>query len=118
MATDAYIGDPFVFQVLYVDNLGAPIAVISPTITIFYFEPALGIKVTLVEGAAMVPAVPADPGRYVYRYTVPSGLADGTVLGAEFRATDPLTSFVMVTSDTLNLHSHPTDLGLRVRFVR
>jgi hypothetical protein len=118
MATDAYIGDPFVFQVVYLDNLGAPIAVTSPTITIFYFEPVVGAKVTLVNGAAMVAATPSDPGRYVYRYVVPGALADGTVLGAEFWAVDPVTAFVMVTSETLNLHSHPTDLGLRVRFVR
>lgn len=118
MATDAYIGDPFVFQVVYLDNLGAPIAVTSPTITIFYFEPVVGAKVTLVDGATMVAANPPDPGRYVYRYVVPGSLTDGTILGAEMRATDPVTAFVMVTADTLNLHSHPTDLGLRVRFVR
>lgn len=118
MATDAYIGDAFIFQVAYLDNTGVPVPVTNTTISIFYFEPVMGVKIMLVDGAVMVPASPPDPGRFVYLYTIPSALADGTILYAEYRATDPLTLFVTVTPETLNLHPHPSDAGLRFRFVR
>ena len=118
MAVDAYIGEVFVFNQLFVDNTGAPIAMINTNITIFRFDPATGDTITLLSAAAMVPADPPEPGRFVYKYTIPSSLSYGTALYADIRATDPVTGFIAVVSDTLNLLARSSDLGLRSRFVK
>ena len=117
MAVDAYIGEPFVFNEYYVDNTGAPVVMLNLNITLFRFD-ALGDTVTLINAAVMSPADTPDPGRYVYAYMVPPSLVDGTTLYSEIRATDPITGFVSVSNETLNLRSRPTDLGLRSRFVK
>jgi hypothetical protein len=118
MATDAYIGEAFVFNQLFVDNAGIPIIMVNPNVTIFYFDPATGDTITLVNAAPMDPADPPDPGRYVYRYVVPANLLYGTTLYSDIRATDPVTGFTAVVSDSLNLLSRSSDLGLRARFVK
>ena len=118
MAVDAYIGEVFVFNQLFVDNTGAPIAMLNPNITIFRFDPSTGDTITLVSAAAMDPADPPEPGRFVYKYTIPSSLLYGTTLYSDIRATDPVTGFVAVVSDTLNLLARSSDLGLRARFVK
>jgi hypothetical protein len=119
MAVDAYIGEAFVFNQLFVDNTGAPIVMLNPNITIFRFDSATGDTISLVSGDPMDPADPPDPGRYVYRYVVPSNLMYGMTLYADIRATDPVTGFVSVASDTLNLLARSSnDLGLRARFVK
>lgn len=117
MAVDAYIGETFVFNEYYVDNTGAPVVMLNPNITLFRFD-GLGDTVTFVNGVGMLPADPPDPGRYVYAYMVPPSLVDGMTLYSEIRATDPLTGFVSISNETLNLRSRPSDLGLRSRFVK
>jgi len=118
MATDAYIGQPFVFQVTYLDDTGQPIAVTGVNLTLFVFNANTGVRTNLVSAAPMAPIVPPMPSRYYYGYTIPPTLDDGTPLYAEYRATSVLTGFDVVVSETLNLHSVPSDLGLRSRFVR
>lgn len=118
MAIDAYIGEAFVFNQLFVDNTGTPIVMGNPNITIFYFNSVTGDTITLVNAAPMDPADPPDPGRYVYRYVVPTNLSYGTALYADIRALDPVTGFTAVVSDVLNLLARSSDLGLRARFVK
>jgi hypothetical protein len=118
MATDAYIGEAFVFNQLFVDNTGAPIVMGSPNITIFYFDSATGDTITLVNAAPMGLADPPEPGRYIYRYVVPTNLLYGTTLYSDIRAIDPITGFTAVVSDSLNLLARSSDLGLRARFVQ
>lgn len=118
MASDAFLGEAFVFQSLYLDDLGVPIAVISPTIKIFRFDASTGQEVVLVSGAPLTAVVPADPGRYGYRYVIPDSLPDGTVLYGESRATVPISLDVIVKTEVLNLKTRGTTPGLNVRFWR
>ena len=118
MATDAYIGDPFVFQVVYLDDTGTPIPVTNVRLDVFVYDTTTGDRILLVTGGVMSLVVPPDPSRYYYPYTIPSLLADGTVLYVEYRATVTSTGDTSVSSDVLNLHARPSDLGLRTRFVR
>lgn len=116
--SEAVIGETFVFQKVYLDALGVPIAVVSPSIKVFRFDATSGNEIVLVAGAPLLPAVPADPGRYTYRYTVPTTLQDGMVLYGEMKATDPSSSDVIVETVALNLKSRSSTPGLNARFVR
>lgn len=123
MAVDAYIAEPFIFQTLFVDPAGNPVSVISPNITIFRMDPTTGNEIPLVVAAPMSPVFPPEPGRFVFPYTIPATLLDGDVLYAETRATDPVTSYVSVSSETLNIKSRGGGgdgccNGLNARFVK
>lgn len=115
---DAFLGDPYVFQRVYLDDLGAPIAVVAPTIKIFRFDPSTGAEIVLVGSGALSPVLPPDPGRYAYRYVIPNTIPDGTVLYGETKATVPITLEVLVSTETLNLKSHGAPPGLNARFVK
>ena len=117
MATDAYIGDSFVFQVLYYDSGSLPVAVTNPTITLFVFDPVTGDRILLVDADTMNAVVPSDPGRYVYRWTIPTSLSDGAVMYADYRATVVDTGTRASGEDTFNIKSRAGYLGLRARFL-
>lgn len=117
MATDAYIGQSFVFQVVFLDQTtGSPIPVTNVNITLFYYDSVTGSRVLLLNAVVMSAVAPPDPSRYTYRYTLPTTLADGTPLYVEYRGTDPGLN-ILVQEEILNAKSYPSDLGLRVRFV-
>ena len=116
MSVEIYLGEPTVFQALFLDTDGSPLVVTSPNVTLFYFTDS-GYRTVLLDGVAMVPVAPGEPGRYTYLYTVPQSLDDGAVLYAECRGTDPLLN-VIVQQHTLTAVFRPSDQGLRVRFVR
>lgn len=122
MAVDAYIAEPFVFQTLFVDISGVPIAVLSPNITIIRFDGVTGDEIVLVAAAPMTPAFPPDPGRFVFVYTIPATLLDGDTIYAETRGTDPATLFVNVSNQTVNAKSRggssSSCCGLNARFVK
>lgn len=121
MAVDAYLAEPFVFQTLFVDITGAPIAVIAPNITILRFDGVTGNEIPLVTGAPMSPVFPPEPGRFVFVFTIPGTLLDGDVLYAETRGTDPSTSYVSVSNETINVKSRSSSSacpGLNARFVK
>ena len=86
---EAVIGSVFTFQVLFVDVDNLPLAVNSPTINVFMFSQT-GVRQSLVAAQAMAPVIPAETGRYIYAYTVPTTLTDGDLLHAEVVATDPV----------------------------
>jgi hypothetical protein len=122
MAVDAYIDEPFIFQTLFVDPAGAPVLVLSPNITIFRMDPLTGDEIPFVVAAPMSPVFPPEPGRFVFPYVIPATLLDGDVLYAETRATDPVTLYVSVSSEVLNVKSRASDPaacpGLNARFVK
>jgi len=118
MSSDAIIGEPFVFTKLYLDSLGAPISVLSPAIKIFQFDPVTGNEIVLVASAPLLPVTPPDPGRYSYRYDIPTSLTDGVVLYGEMKATVPISLDVIVETLALNLKSRSSTPGLNARFVR
>jgi len=95
MALQAVIGQPFTFEVLFVDDTNTPINVNNPTINIFTFTP-LGGKQTLVS-SPMVPVVPPETGRYVYTYMIPTTFNDGDSIYGEMGGVDPTTSLNMIT---------------------
>ena len=86
MAVQAVIGQAFTFQTLFVDVANNPVAVTNPVIDIFSFS-STGVKNPLVTAGVMVPAVPAEVGRYTYVYTIPGSFTDDTPLYAEASAT-------------------------------
>jgi len=114
---EAYISEPLVFQVLYLDATGAPFAPTGPNISVFRFDGTTGDKVAILTAQAMSAAVPVEVGRYVYRWTVDPTLLDGMVLYAEYRAIDPLSGDTLFSSDDINLYTRPDDQGLRARFL-
>jgi hypothetical protein len=97
MTKQAVIGNPFVFQALFVgaDNVAFDPAV-GPTIDIFSFSTA-GAKNPLVTGAAMTAVAPAETGRFVYVYAVPTTFSDGDTLYAEIRGEDALANELFLT---------------------
>ncbi len=114
---EAYIGEPFVFQILYLDGTGAPFAPTSPNISVFRFDGTTGDKVAILTALAMSAAVPVEVGRYVYRWTVDPTLLDGMVLYTEYRAIDPLSGDTLFALDTIQVHAFEADDFLRARFV-
>lgn len=116
MADRAIINQAYVFPVLFVDGNAVPVTPLNPTITISYYN-TLSVKVTLVT-ADLTPATPAEIGRYVYSYTIPSTFVDGDLLYLEMLATDPGTGNPLRISQTLALAAKPTTSGMSIRFVR
>ena len=117
MAT-AIIGESFTFQVLFVDELNAALAVTSPAITVFYFDSG-GTKQVLVDGAAMSDPTVAETGRYIYAYTIPGTFNHGQVIYAEFAGVDPETSLPMLSEQTIDLITASSGSGSMVaRFVQ
>ena len=84
---DGVIGEVHVFQALFVDATGVPLAVNNPVISVFNFS-TLGVKQVLSAGA-MDLADPVEVGRYTYPYTVPTTIEEGDTLYAEMSGTDP-----------------------------
>jgi hypothetical protein len=122
MAVDAYINEPFIFQTLFVDPEGAPVLVLSPNITIFRMDPLTGDEIPMVVAGPMSPVFPPEPGRFVFPYVIPATLLDGDTLYAETRATDPVTLYVTISNETLNVKSRASSptacAGLNARFVK
>lgn len=84
---EVILGQNFTFQVLFVNEFNAPLAVLNPKITIFTYS-SLGTKQVLVNGVAMTTVV-GEVGRYTYLYTAGVGLGDHTAVYAEMEGTDP-----------------------------
>jgi len=117
MATDAYIGQPFIFQAVFLDPVtGLPVPVTNVNITLFYYDATTAVRTFLLNAVAMFPVAPADPSRYTYQYIIPTVITDGTPLYVEYRGTD-IALNILVQAETINAKSYPSDLGLRVRFV-
>lgn len=89
MALTGLIGQPLVFQVLFLDSVNQPIAATGVAIEVFRYDDTTGDKVLLVASTAMTPAVPVETGRFVHVYTIPTSLLEGAVLYAEMSGTDP-----------------------------
>lgn len=120
MAEQAVIGNTYVFQTLFVDALGAPFApAVGPTIDIFSFS-TLGVKNPLVEAVAMSPGVPAEVGRYVYPYSVPTTFEDGAMLYADIYAEDGVGTVYRVTREVVLIATTRSgaynNAGLTARF--
>lgn len=122
MAVEAVIGKTFTFQTLFVDAQNDPIAVESPTVSVFSYSQS-GVKQFLAAGVPLVPATPAETGRYTYTVTIPTTLDDGMALYAEMRATDVGTGDRLLTEQQITLVA-PTRAGgnggggLRSRFMK
>lgn len=120
MAEQAVIGNTYVFQALFVDGAGVPFApAVGPTLDVFSFSTA-GAKNPLVTAAAMSAVVPAEVGRYVYPYAVPTTFTDGDMLYAEVHAEDGAGTVYRVTREVMLIA--PTrsgvynNAGLNARF--
>lgn len=118
MAT-AIIGRVFTFQVLFVNQFNVAITPGNPTITIFSHSMTDGAKTTHVSAAALVAAVPAETGRYVYNFTLPASLEHGQTLYAEFKGTDPgAGNAIIIVEQQVECHTTSAATSLKVQFVK
>lgn len=83
---EAILGSTYTFQVLFVDGDGIPVVVGDPRISIFRY--ATGAKETLVNNQPLVASVPAEVGRYVYAYVIPTSFHDGDTIYGEMTGND------------------------------
>ena len=104
MAANALIGTDHTFQALFRDTGGAPLAVTTPLISVFYFDDT-GAKQTEVASVAMTAPTPAEVGRYVHAYAVPTTFNHGDALYAEMTGVHPGSGDTLVVKETLNLLS-------------
>ena len=101
MGKQAIIGEVFVVQAMFWDDTNTPFdPTVGPTIDIFSFSTA-GAKNTLVDGEDMDAVTPAETGRFVYPYTIPSTLEDGTMLYVEINGEDALGAALVETQEIL-----------------
>ena len=121
MSADAVIGDVFVFQILFVDELNIPINVTNPEIEVYYFDDT-GVRIDLASGP-LIPATPVETGRYVFPYIVPDTFEDGDVIYGEMSAVYQATAIRY--EETVNLKTQgggggtvPVCCGLRANFVK
>lgn len=110
----ATLGQPFTFNVLFLDGDGAPVSVTAPMIQVFRFSSSGG-KVVLT--TTNMTAVSGDTGRYVYVYDVPSTLAEGDNLYALMYGTNPDTSDMMRVQEDVSLVAPATGGGIVARFI-
>ena len=118
---EAVIGTTFVFQVLFLDATNTPIAVISPSIDVFFYDDA-GVKQMIVTGAAMTADL-SEVGRYVYPQAIDLTFVDGDTLYGTMSGVHPVSSDDAVEEQTVDLVSRDRAsgggfLGLRARFVK
>jgi len=102
MAT-GMIGQPYTFQVLFLDQNNDPVAVNTPVIEIYHFETD-GTKTSLVgPGEPLLPATPAETGRYTYTYTIPDTLIAGDVIYGLMQGVDPGIGITLIVEQTVDL---------------
>lgn len=116
MAINGYIGQPIVFQILYLDNTGAPFAPTNPNISVFRFDDSTASKISIINTQPMAPADPAEVGRYTYRWIMDPNLSLGMILYVEYRAVDPISGNTLVVKDVVNVYSFEVDDFLVSRF--
>lgn len=110
------IGAVHVFQALFVDSTGVPLAVNLPSITVFNFS-TVGVKQTLASGA-MAAVVPAEIGRYVYPYTIPTTITEGDTLYAEMTGIDPGSGDTLRVEQQVSAVTQSSDGGLVATVVK
>lgn len=112
-----YIGQNYVFQVRFVDGENIPVEPDTDVrISVYSFSSATGARVVHIDNDLMVPAIPAEVGRYVYVFTIPSSLLDGEVLYAETRSSHDGNAYIIEQSVIVKAISSLS--GLRARFIR
>ena len=104
MSATAIIGTDFTFQALFRDTDGTPLAVTTPLITVFYFDNA-GARQDEVVATAMVAPTPAEVGRYVHAYTIPSTFEHGETLQVEMTGIHPGSGDTLYLNESLQLQS-------------
>jgi hypothetical protein len=123
MSTESVIGSTFVFKVLFVDQTNTPVAVLDPTISVFYVN-TIGLKISYVIEAPMSPVAPAETGRFYYPFLIPTSFIDGDILYGEMKASDPLGSGLLarveeaITLISANRGSAGRSGGLIASFIR
>jgi hypothetical protein len=96
------IGSRITFQKLFSNAQSAPIAVTTPTITIYYWD-ATGVKRTLLMITPLPVSTPSETGRYAYTYTIPTTLTEDVTLYAWMQGTDPGTGDLIAEEQVVDL---------------
>ena len=104
MAATAIIGTNFTFQALFRDTDGTPLAVNTPTLSVFYFDDTDTKQVEVAAQPMDNPVVP-ETGRYVYAYLIPTTFLNGDTLYAEMTGIHPGSGDTLVVAETLNLQA-------------
>lgn len=112
------IGQPYIFQVLFVDEQNLPVAAEGVVITVSKFDSS-GAKENLVADVDMS-AVAGDTGRFVYVLLDTSALDPGDVIYGLSTGTNPDTDArMLVETDVSMVVSPSSGAGTMVaRFVR
>ena len=117
---EAVLGHTFTFQTMFVDPANVPIAVNSPAITVYSFS-GTGVRQVLASGA-MSPAIPAEVGRYVYAYTIPTTFNDGDTVYGDMTGIDPVTLLTLRAEEAVSVisayrgaHGYPGLVGTTVK---
>jgi len=118
MASTGMIGEPFPFQVLFVNGANTPIVVSTPTIEVYYFTET-GAKVELVAAGTPMLPVAGDVGRYQYLYDILDTFTAGQVLYGLMRGVDTSTADVLLFEETVNLviEGYGSQSGMRAHFI-
>jgi hypothetical protein len=114
------IGELFIFSALFLDTDGTPLAVLTPTIEVFYFDHS-AVKVNVVPIATpMTSVVPVETGRYIYSYTIDAALQARQQLYAVMRGIHPVSGDTLVTEVEVDLFddtSPSTSTGVTASFI-
>lgn len=102
MGFTARIGDTITIQAFFRQADGTPLAVNTPTISVFYFDAS---QTKQEEVSAQIMTAGSETGRYVYTYTIPATFIHGQSLSVEMTGVDPGTGDTLVINDSLNLVS-------------
>jgi hypothetical protein len=115
------VGQKFTFQALFVDSLGNPQYVLTPTISIFRYDED-GLKVTLLGTTALPASIPLEVGRYSYTYLIPGTFTVRDVLYGDMRGVDPVTLAVLIVEQEVDLvissDTPSGNSGMIARFVK
>lgn len=112
------IGQPFTFNVMFLDDDGLPFTPLAPTIEVFYFNLYGGMQNLIASGTPLVP-VTGVPGRYAYTVDIPSSLSPAIQLYGIMSGTSPTTGVVMTTEQSVDLFTASTGAcGTQVSFTR
>ena len=111
------IGQPFTFTALFLDAVGAPVVLTTPTIEVFYYNTS-GIKTSLVSAGTVLPSTP-EVGRYSYCLNpIPTSLLPSQQVYGVMVGTDPGSGDDLVIEQEVDLFAQDsTTDGLRHSFI-
>jgi len=113
------IGREFTFTALFLDAVGTPISVTTPTIEVFHYDET-GVKVSDITAGTVLPdSNPPETGRYAYSYSIPDTWDTRVQLYGLMQGIDPGSGDILYVEREVDLFTDEiTGDGLSVSFVK